>query len=143
MRLSRFALLRRHGMLAIGLVFLGVLPGCGPRRQKVRVQLTHNGRPYTPAKNELLLVILVPEAKAGSAVSVTYPANPVGEGVYEVLGEGVGIPPGRYHVRIENPMNNSSVPIPAALASSESPVVREVVLGIETLDPIDLAKVGQ
>ncbi|MFO0886114.1 MAG: hypothetical protein U0894_18345 [Pirellulales bacterium] len=48
---------------------------------------------HYPAKNELLLVILVPEAKSGSAVSVTYPANPVGEGVYEVLGEGIGIPP--------------------------------------------------
>ncbi len=117
---------------------LTIIVGCGPRRQKVKLKLTHQGKDYIPGKNEYLLVILVPQGAAGKSAGTTFPANPLPDGSFEVIGEGKGIPPGRYHVRIENPMHNSPVAIPEEFASSESPVVREVVVGVEELSPVDL-----
>lgn len=111
------------------------LAGCSDASQVVKIRLTYEGKDYVPVKGEYLLVILVPMDGQGST---SFPANPQPDGSFAVESEGKGLPPGKYHVKIVNPMQNGRAVIPEPYTRVDSPLIREVVLGKPELDPVEL-----
>lgn len=117
-----------------------VFPGCGggPPLQKAKGQILVDGKNYQVGAREQLQVIFYPDVESPST---TYPAEVKSDGSYQTLGmEGRGIPPGKYRVSISSPYGGGAVPIPQPLTTSTSPVVREIVRGKATLEPIDILK---
>jgi hypothetical protein len=108
--------------------------------QKAKGQVLVDGKNYQVGAREQLLVIFYPVVEGGQPRN-TYPANVNQDGSFETAGmDGKGIPPGKYHVSVSSPYGGGAVPIPKALDSHESPIVREIVLGKDTLEPIDISK---
>ena len=106
--------------------------------QKAKGQVLVDGKNYQVGPREQLLVIFYPDV---DQPPTTYPAEVKSDGSYETVGlEGRGIPPGKYRVGLSSPYGGGSVTIPKELGLSSSPIVREVVLGKDTIEPIDIMK---
>ena len=126
--------------LAAALAFGFCCAGCsgGPPMQKAKGQVLVDGKNYQVGPREQLLVIFYPDI---DQPPTTYPAEVKSDGSYETVGlEGRGIPPGKYRVGLSSPYGGGSVTIPKELGLSSSPIVREVVLGKDTIEPIDILK---
>jgi hypothetical protein len=129
-------------LLTAAAVFSLGLTGCGggPPLQKAKGQILVNGKHYQVGAREQLLVIFYPDVPTPNT---TYPADVKPDGSYETVGvDGRGIPAGKYRVGITSPLGDGNVTIPPELGSPSSPIVREVVQGQETLEPIDIMKPG-
>lgn len=111
--------------------------GSGPALQKAKGQILVNGKNYRAGDQEQLQVIFYPDEPTPKT---TYPADVKPDGTFETLGaEGRGIPPGKYRVAVAN-LGRPSFDIPAELSSPASPIIREILQGQETLEPIDILK---
>ncbi|MGI8978269.1 MAG: hypothetical protein ACR2FY_03490 [Pirellulaceae bacterium] len=122
--------------LAFGLFCAGC--GGGTPMQKAKGQVLVDGKNYQVGAREQLLVIFYPDVEQPPT---TYPAEVKPDGSYETVGlEGRGIPPGKYRVGLSSPYGGGSVTIPKELGLSSSPIVREVVQGKDTIEPIDIMK---
>jgi hypothetical protein len=112
--------------------------GGGPPLQKAKGQVLVNGKNYQVGGREQLQVIFYPDV---ATPNTTYPATVKPDGSFETLGmDGNGIPAGKYRVGITSPYGGGSVTIPPEIGLSTSPIVREVVQGKDTLEPIDIMK---
>jgi len=112
--------------------------GSGPPMQKAKGQILVNGKNYQVGAQEQLLVIFYPDVPTPNT---TYPAEVKADGSYETIGmDGRGIPPGKYRVGVTSPLGGGSVTIPAELGSPASPIVREIIQGKDSLEPIDIMK---
>ena len=131
----------RVGVLLLSLgAFFAAGCGSGPPLQKAKGQILVDGNKYQVGEREQLLVIFYPIVEDGTPAN-TYPANVNKDGSFETAGmDGTGIPPGKYRVGITSPFGGGAVDLPKTLASHKSPIVREVVLGKDTLQPIDISK---
>jgi len=129
-------ILKAH--LSMVVTLLLCCAGCGGSAlQKAKGQILVGGKNYQVGAQEQLLVIFYPDVPSPG---VTYPAEVKPDGSFETVGlEGNGIPPGKYRVSVSN-MGRLSVTIPPELGQPTSPVVREVLQGKETLDPIDITR---
>lgn len=124
-------------VVAAGLVFAG---GCGggPPLQKAKGQILVDGKSYQVGPREQLQVIFFPDVDLPAS---TYPAEVKPDGSFETVGEdGKGIPPGKYRVSISSPYGGGRVAIPPELGRATSPIVREIVMGQQTVQPIDILK---
>lgn len=122
---------------AAGLIFAS---GCGggPPLQRAKGQILANGKSYSVGPREQLQVVFFPDVELPAS---TYPAEVKSDGSFETVGmNGKGIPPGKYRISISSPYGGGSISIPPELGSATSPIVREIVMGQETLEPIDIAK---
>ena len=123
-------------MIGICLCFAGC--GGGPPLQKAKGQILVNGKNYQVGGREQLQVIFYPDV---ATPNTTYPATVKPDGSFETLGmDGNGIPAGKYRVGITSPYGGGNVTIPPEIGLSTSPIVREVVQGKDTLEPIDIMK---
>jgi len=112
--------------------------GGGPPLQKAKGQVLVNGKNYQVGGREQLQVIFYPDV---ATPNTTYPATVQPDGSFETMGmDGKGIPAGKYRVGITSPYGGGSVTIPPEIGLSTSPIVREVVQGKDTLEPIDIMK---
>lgn len=121
-----------------------LLAGCGSGQplQIAKGQVLANGKNYQVGDREQLLIIFYPVIEEGEP-SNTYPANVKKDGSFDTTGrDGKGIPPGKYRVMISSPYGGGAVEIPKELGSPQSPITREVVLGKDILEPIDVLKPG-
>ena len=135
-----FFLLPRVILIAGCAAGLLITPGCGggPPLQKAKGQILVDGKNYQVGAREQLQVIFYPDVQP---VTTTYPAEVKSDGTFETVGmEGRGIPPGKYRVSILSPYGGGAVPIPQPLTTSTSPVLREIVIGKDTIEPIDILK---
>jgi hypothetical protein len=130
--------LRLHmAALAVGMIFASGCGGGSPL-QKAKGQILVAGKNYSVGPREQLQVIFFPDVEAPSN---TYPADVKSDGSFETVGmDGRGIPPGKYRVSISSPYGGGSVSIPPELGSATSPIVREIVIGQDSIEPIDIAK---
>jgi hypothetical protein len=123
--------------VAAVLIFAG---GCGggPPLQRAKGQILVDGKNYSVGPREQLQVIFFPDVELPAN---TYPAEVKSDGSFETVGmDGRGIPPGKYRISISSPYGGGSVSIPTELGSATSPIVREIVMGQETVAPIDIAR---
>ena len=126
-------------LCAVGLLSLCVFSGCGgPALQTAKGQIQVGGKNYQVGPREQLLVIFYPD---GPNPNSTFPAEVNSDGSFQTLGmDGKGIPPGKYRVSISSPYGGGSIQIPKEIGTPQSPIVREVVQGKDTLEPIDIMK---
>jgi hypothetical protein len=123
-------------VLTAGLLLSGC--GGGSPLQQAKGQIMVQGKNYQVGPREQLLVIFYPDV---TNPGTTYPAEVKADGSFQTVGkDGRGIPPGKYRVSITSPYGGGSVTIPKELGSAASPIVREVVLGQDTIEPIDIMK---
>ena len=127
-------------LLVAAVVICFGFAGCGggPPLQKAKGQVLVNGKNYQVGGREQLQVIFYPDV---ATPNTTYPATVKPDGSFETLGmDGNGIPAGKYRVGITSPYGGGSVTIPPEIGLSTSPIVREVVQGKDTIEPIDIMK---
>jgi hypothetical protein len=134
-------MLRTRALLvAFFATLLLVVQGCGggPPLQKAKGQILVDGKNYQVGAREQLQVIFYPDVEP---ITMTYPAEVKSDGTFQTIGmEGRGIPPGKYRIGISSPYGGGTVEIPKPLTTSSSPIVREIILGQGTLEPIDIMK---
>jgi len=119
-------------------IILALGCGGGPPLQKAKGQVLVDGKNYQVGPREQLMVVFYPDEASPKS---TFPAEVKSDGSFQTLGmDGKGIPPGKYRVAISSPYGGGTVPIPKELGTPQSPIVREVVQGKETLEPIDIMK---
>ena len=112
--------------------------GGGTPLQVARGQILVDGKNYQVGTREQLLVVFYPDVESPNT---TYPAEVKPDGSFQTMGrEGQGIPPGKYRVSISSPYGGGSATIPPELGLPTSPIVREVIQGKATLEPIDIMK---
>ena len=127
-------------LFAVAFAICFSFAGCGggPPTQKAKGQILVDGKNYQVRAKEQLQVIFYPDVENLTAY---YPSEVKSDGSFETVGmEGHGIPPGKYRVAITSPYGGGSVAIPKQLGTKASPIVREIVKGKETIEPIDITK---